>query len=149
MKKLITSLALCLVSAVSFSQITELQKPTKQTKVGMMGAVLISCDTFENVNLFQFDDSRYRQIKVPVTFTLDNSEFEELYKALSEKFAKETFTEDEAFVMTTKSNIRILFKFTKMMGTKSVRFSVEKNGILSLGSYLTQKQIKKLFDKTN
>lgn len=149
MKKLITSLLLCLVYAMSFSQISDLPKPLKQTKVGTLGSVLISCDRYENMSVFQFNDSKYQQIKVPVYFTLNDVEFEEVYTALSKKFEQETYSQDDGFLMTTKENVQIIFKFYKMMGTKSVKFGVERNGVTSVGSYLTQKQIKKLFDKTN
>ena len=36
--------------------------------------------------------------------------------------------------------------FVKSMGVKSMRFSTSKNGVISIGMYLTQKQIKKLFN---
>ncbi|WP_193844597.1 hypothetical protein [Flavobacterium hungaricum] len=135
------------MSTTAISQISEVPKPLKQTKVGSFGAILISCDRFENISIFQFDDSKYQQIKVPVFFNLTNSEYEELYQALSDKFSKEQFSEDENMIMTTKDNTKIIFRFTKLMGTKSVKFGVEKNGIYAMGYYLTQKQVKKLFDK--
>ncbi|MBE8723536.1 hypothetical protein C4F50_01155 [Flavobacterium sp. KB82] len=147
MKKLFTFLMICFMSTTAISQISEVPKPLKQTKVGSFGAILISCDRFENISIFQFDDSKYQQIKVPVFFNLTNSEYEELYQALSDKFSKEQFSEDENMIMTTKDNTKIIFRFTKLMGTKSVKFGVEKNGIYAMGYYLTQKQVKKLFDK--
>ena len=148
MKKLFIALMFSLATTASFSQISELAKPLKQTKISTFGVVSISCDRFENASIFQFNDSKYQQIKVPVFFTLTDSEFEEVYAALNNRFSKEEFTADEGFIMTTKDNVQILFKFTKMMGTKSVKFGVEKNGITSLGSFLTQKQVNKLFDKS-
>ncbi|KAF2331505.1 hypothetical protein [Flavobacterium nitrogenifigens] len=147
MKKLFTFLMMCLMSTATFSQISEVSKPLKQTKVGSFGAILISCDRFENISIFQFDDSKYQQIKVPVFFNLTNSEYEEVYQAISDKFSKEEFTPDENLIMTTKDNAKIIFKFTKSLGTKSVKFGVEKNGVYAMGYYLTQKQVKKLFDK--
>lgn len=147
MKKLFTLLMMCLMSITAFSQISEVPQPLKQTQVGSFGAILISCKRFENISIFQFDDSKYNQIKVPVFFSLNNSEYEELYQALSDKFSKEEFNENENLIMTTKDSSKIIFKFTKSMGTKSVKFGVEKNGVYAMGYYLTQKQVKKLFDK--
>lgn len=148
MKRLLLLSAALLCSLLIQAQITDNKtlEPKMVTKASVMGATLIEANWYEGYTSFNYEDTKYQQLKVRVFFSMTTEELDSFYNEVKNRFMKNDYAENEGFVFETKEGTTVHTNFVKSMGVKSMRFSTSKNGVISTGMYLTQKQIKKLFN---
>lgn len=148
MKKLLLLSVALLCSSLIDAQIIDNKalEPKMVTKATIMGAILIEANWYDDYTTFYFEDSKYETIKVGVNFKLTSEEVDNFYNEVKIRFAKKEFEDKEGFIFQTKEGAIIHTEFVKSMGVKSMRISITKSNVISLGPYTTQKQIKKLFN---
>ena len=154
-KKIFTFFVSVLVVTSTWGQINPSTSTGSNNLIGEVkniGAYVASCKQFINAPgdtsyAIYFNNIKYKTIVDIQYFSFKETggDFDKLYNLI-----------DNAFQNKEKKNIEIplekgilTLSFTKALGVMSMQFMWYSNGVLSYSSYLTSKQCKKLFGKTD
>lgn len=149
MKNLIPVLLLLILGYNASAQIKQI-KTEESVEIGKyapMGMKSIVCQKTGDTFTFLYKDLTYQHISEWKSFSfldIDNA-FENLYQIVMDGL--ENIPEED--VLIELPDDMVYFHFVKSMGIPSVQFrhAVGKSDVIGTSSYLTKKQVQKLFGK--
>lgn len=140
MKKLLINLFSLLLASYSFSQFKQVEK---ENLIGKVQHFKITEN--ESIYTCTYTDIKFKTMNEIKSFNLNKGEFDQLYEII-EKGLNEVPKES---VEIENNDLRLSIEFVKMMGVRSIQITHydKETGIIGLTSYLTKKQVSKVFGK--
>lgn len=142
MKKLILLIVLFLSITIN-AQIEKIDNSSKEIKIAPLGKFQISATYGENDVFVHFRDETYVSFDYYDSFSISNSDWEELYKLMTNPDNKK----GDFYKINTLDNKILYIKMNTMLGIVYPSMSVSGSYQHTFIKYMTKGQIKKLFNK--